>query len=46
MSNRRPNILYIVAHDLGRHLGCCGRPIASPNLDAWWTLRAARGGRG
>lgn len=35
MSDRRPNILYIVAHDLGRHLGCYGRPIASPTLDAF-----------
>ena len=29
----RPNIIYIVAHDLGRMLGCYGRGFASPNLD-------------
>lgn len=29
----RPNIIYVVAHDLGRMLGCYGRGFASPNLD-------------
>lgn len=29
----RPNIIYIVAHDLGRMLGCYGRGFESPNLD-------------
>lgn len=29
----RPNIIYIVAHDLGRMLGCYGRGFQSPNLD-------------
>ncbi|NKB70279.1 MAG: sulfatase-like hydrolase/transferase [Candidatus Latescibacteria bacterium] len=29
----RPNIIYIVAHDLGRMLGCYGRGFHSPNLD-------------
>jgi N-sulfoglucosamine sulfohydrolase len=30
---KRPNIIYIVAHDLGRMLGCYGRGFESPNLD-------------
>lgn len=30
-----PNIIYLVAHDLGRTLGCYGRPVRSPNLDAF-----------
>lgn len=30
-----PNILYFVVHDLGRHLGCYGAPVASPRLDAF-----------
>jgi arylsulfatase A-like enzyme len=29
----RPNVIYIVAHDLGRMLGCYGRGFVSPNLD-------------
>lgn len=29
----RPNIIYIVAHDLGRMLSCYGRGFSSPNLD-------------
>ena len=32
MTNK-PNIIYIVAHDLGRMLNCYNRGFASPNLD-------------
>jgi len=27
------NIIYIVCHDLGRHLGCYGAGVKTPNLD-------------
>src|SRR5919198_171031 len=31
----RPNVLFLTCHDLGRHLGCCGRAtVGSPALDA------------
>ena len=36
---RRPNILVIHCHDLGRHLGCYGRGVETPNID-----RLAAGG--
>jgi N-sulfoglucosamine sulfohydrolase len=29
----RPNILLIITHDTGRHLGCYGRPVDTPNFD-------------
>jgi arylsulfatase A-like enzyme len=31
----RPNILYFIVHDIGRHLGCYGAPVPTPNLDAF-----------
>ena len=27
------NVIYIVAHDFGRDLGCYGRPVETPNID-------------
>ncbi len=31
----RPNILYFVCHDLGKHAGCYGAPVFTPHLDAF-----------
>ena len=30
---KKPNILIIITHDTGRHLGCYGRNVDTPNLD-------------
>ena len=30
---KRPNILIIITHDTGRHLGCYGRKVETPNLN-------------
>jgi len=29
----KPNILVIITHDTGRHLGCCGKDVDTPNID-------------
>lgn len=34
MPDRRPNIVMIVAHDLGTHLGCYGAGLDTPRIDA------------
>lgn len=34
MSMKRTNILLIITHDTGRHLGCYGRGVETPNLDS------------
>ncbi len=30
----RPNILIVICHDLGQHVGCLGAPIETPSIDA------------
>jgi len=30
---KKPNILIVITHDTGRHLGCYGRNVETPNLD-------------
>ena len=29
----KPNVLMVITHDTGRHLGCYGRGVETPNLD-------------
>ncbi len=32
-TDQRPNVVLIITHDTGRHLGCYGQPVETPNLD-------------
>ncbi|MCL2742147.1 MAG: sulfatase [Oscillospiraceae bacterium] len=35
----RPNVILLICHDIGKELGCYGKPVSTPNLD-----RLAEGG--
>ena len=30
---QRPNIIYVIVHDIGQHIGCYGAGVSTPNLD-------------
>lgn len=33
MDVKRPNIVHLISHDMGRELGCYGRPATTPHFD-------------
>ncbi|MFW6286426.1 MAG: sulfatase [Candidatus Sumerlaeota bacterium] len=33
--SKQPNILYFVCHDLGKHAGCYGARVDTPNIDSF-----------
>ncbi|MGD9497039.1 MAG: sulfatase [Armatimonadota bacterium] len=33
-ANSRPNIIFVICHDLGQYVGCLGAPIQTPQIDA------------
>jgi N-sulfoglucosamine sulfohydrolase len=35
LHDRRPNIIYLVCHDIGKEAGCYGKPIDTPVMNAF-----------
>ncbi len=32
-TRERPNIIYVIVHDIGQHIGCYGAGVETPNMD-------------